>query len=76
MLSQDKVHLHAPAIGNGELGNDGFVFYSEICQFTKETNVSIVFDDISKVPYAYKFPNWISYEDEMSVTHKVCEKLF
>ncbi|KAL2729058.1 chitinase-3-like protein 2 isoform X3 [Vespula squamosa] len=61
--------LHAPASGFGKLGFNGFVSYSMICQFLKQ-GASNVFVNKSKVPYAYKDEEWISYDNKESIYYK------
>ncbi|XP_014608159.1 PREDICTED: chitinase-3-like protein 2 isoform X1 [Polistes canadensis] len=61
--------LLAPAIGFGQLGSKGFVSYSTICQFLDSGAIS-VFENTSKVPYAYKDYEWISYDDNHSIYYK------
>lgn len=67
--------LLAPANGFGKLGEMGFVSYYTVCQFLHDGAKS-VFDDESKVPYAYKDREWISYDDVTSVYYKVCMYIF
>lgn len=62
--------LQAPANGFGELGIKGFVSYPIICQFLKSGAVK-VFNQESRVPYAFKDKEWISYDDKQSVYYKV-----
>ncbi|KAK2577855.1 hypothetical protein KPH14_001118 [Odynerus spinipes] len=61
--------LQAPASGFGKLGSNGFVSYSTICQFLNRGAYS-VFESESKVPYAYKDDEWISYDNNESVYYK------
>lgn len=62
---------HAPATGIGSIGANGFASYFEICDFLKKQGSSRVFDNETKVPYAYNFLDWISYDDEISIKIKV-----
>ncbi|XP_032674798.1 chitinase-3-like protein 2 isoform X2 [Odontomachus brunneus] len=55
--------LQAPANGFGELGIKGFVSYPIVCQFLKSGAVK-VFNQESRVPYAFKDKEWISYDDK------------
>ncbi|KAK6617918.1 hypothetical protein RUM43_014147 [Polyplax serrata] len=73
LMSCERHSLNAPAIGFGSIGSEGFATYAEICKFIEEQNASVVFDSDSKVPYAYKFTNWISYDNEMSLAFKFDE---
>lgn len=61
--------LYAPANGFGNTGNMGFVPYFTVCEFL-QGGANSVFDDESKVPYAYKDREWISYDDVTSVRYK------
>ncbi|CAK9822299.1 Acidic mammalian chitinase [Anthophora retusa] len=61
--------LLAPANGFGKLGHAGFTSYPEICEFL-QNGAKTVFEEESKVPYAYKDKEWISYDDVTSVYYK------
>ncbi|XP_076637328.1 chitinase-3-like protein 2 isoform X1 [Colletes latitarsis] len=61
--------LLAPANGFGKLGGMGFVSYPKICEFL-QNGAKSVFENESKVPYAYKDREWISYDDITSVYYK------
>ncbi|KAG5309307.1 CHIA chitinase, partial [Acromyrmex insinuator] len=61
--------LQAPASGFGKLGVKGFVSYPTICQFLK-SGAESVFNKESRVPYAFKNREWISYDNEESVSYK------
>ena len=61
--------LLAPANGFGELGDMGFVCYPTVCQFL-QNGAKRVFENESKVPYAYKDREWVSYEDIASIYSK------
>lgn len=64
--------LNAPASGFGEVGgSNGFIDYSDVCEFLNSGGVTQVFDRSTRAPYAYKNKNWISYDDERSVAYKV-----
>lgn len=63
--------LLAPANGFGELGKMGFVSYPTVCEFL-QNGAKSVFEHESKVPYAYKDREWISYDDVKSVCNKAC----
>ena len=53
------------------VGDNGFVSYPQTCQFV-EAEAATVFDRDSRVPYAFKNSEWISYDDERSLAYKVC----
>ncbi|XP_033226586.1 chitinase-3-like protein 2 [Belonocnema kinseyi] len=61
--------VQAPAKGVGRLGDDSFVPYTTICQFLQSGAESTFLND-SRVPYAYKNEEWISYDDVTSVIEK------
>ncbi|XP_026674886.1 chitinase-3-like protein 2 isoform X2 [Ceratina calcarata] len=61
--------LYAPANGFGNLGSMGFVPYFTVCEFL-QNEAKNVFDEESKVPFAYKDREWISYDDVTSIRHK------
>ncbi|XP_011337559.1 chitinase-3-like protein 2 isoform X2 [Ooceraea biroi] len=62
-------NLQAPASGFGHLGTMGFVSFPTVCQLLKSGGAS-VFNKESRVPYAFKDKEWISYDNEESVYHK------
>ncbi|XP_012530246.1 chitinase-3-like protein 2 isoform X1 [Monomorium pharaonis] len=62
-------NLQAPASGFGKLGVKGFVSYPTVCQFLKSGGTS-VFNKESRVPYAFKGREWISYDNEESIYYK------
>lgn len=70
LFNSENHGLHAPAKGFGKLGEQGFVAYSDICQFLK-SGATEVFVGKSGVPYVYKDTEWISYDDVKSVALKV-----
>ncbi|GFG35342.1 hypothetical protein Cfor_10329 [Coptotermes formosanus] len=61
--------VSAPASGFGSLGDKGFVSYPQACQFV-EAEAATVFDRDSRVPYAFKNSEWVSYDDERSLAYK------
>jgi chitinase len=71
-LINDANHgVSAPASGFGLLGDTGFISYPQACRFVA-AEAATVFDRDSRVPYAYKNTQWISYDDERSLAYKVC----
>jgi chitinase len=52
------------------LGDNGFISYPQACHFV-EAEAATVFDRDSRVPYAFKNMEWISYDDERSLAYKV-----
>lgn len=55
-----------PYVNSNELKS-----YYEICMDIKTGNWTREFDDEAKCPYAYSGDQWIGYEDEESVGHKM-----
>lgn len=66
----DNHGLAAPCNGYGSLGSAGFVSYPMVCGFL-ELGATKVFQNESRVPYAFKDNEWISYDDAGSVAEKV-----
>lgn len=62
--------LFAPAANFGKLGIKGFVSYPTICSFLAG-GATRQFDNESKVPFAYRDREWVSYEDAISARVKV-----
>jgi GH18 family chitinase len=62
----------APSSGVGSVGSDGFVAYYDVCTFMSQPGTQSVFSYESKVPYAFREKEWISYDNEQSVAYKVC----
>ncbi|XP_069703819.1 chitinase-3-like protein 2 isoform X1 [Periplaneta americana] len=69
LINEDNHGPSAPASGFGTLGDEGFVSYPEACQFVSDGAAS-VFDRESRVPYAFKNTDWISFDDERSLAYK------
>lgn len=44
--------------------------YSQVCVFVQEGS-ACQWDEASRVPYAWRSREWVSYEDEASVKEKV-----
>lgn len=63
--------IYAPATGYGKLGSSGFADYMQICTFLNQNQITPVFDMDSKSPYAMKFSEWVSFDDEQSLSFKV-----
>ncbi|KAK5638717.1 hypothetical protein RI129_013012 [Pyrocoelia pectoralis] len=62
--------LMAPARGYGSLGRTGFINYPDVCEFLKRDRVVRKFDYSARSPYAYREWDWISFDDETSLTFK------
>ncbi|XP_019880028.2 chitinase-3-like protein 2 isoform X2 [Aethina tumida] len=62
--------LFAPASGYGKLGSNGFIDYGQVCVFLTLNHISPIFDMDTKSPYASKYLEWISFDDEQSLSYK------
>lgn len=70
-MNEDNHGWEAPSSGVGVWGIDGFITYNEACRFMNKPDAKSVFDYESKVPYAFKEKDWISFDNEQSVAYKV-----
>lgn len=61
----------APSSGIGSIGTEGFTSYTDACAFMNLPESQSVFDYESKVPYAYRLKEWISFDNEQSLAYKV-----
>lgn len=63
--------IGAPVSGIGRAGMAGFVTYSDVCWF-KRNNIFVteVFDEDTCSPYMFSGTEWMSYENERSLTCK------
>lgn len=63
--------IGSPASGFGQIGQSGFVTYTDVCSFDR-SNIfaNKVFDPVTCSPYIYGGLEWISYEDERSIKCK------
>ncbi|XP_067863649.1 acidic mammalian chitinase-like [Heptranchias perlo] len=72
-LSSSNTGIGAPAGGAGPAGpytrQAGFLAYYEICTFLKGATVK--WDAPQKVPYAYKGPEWVGYDNLQSYGIKI-----
>ncbi|XP_050302926.1 chitinase-3-like protein 2 [Anthonomus grandis grandis] len=62
--------LYAPASGYGKLGTSGFASYPSICNFLQMNHITPIFDMENYSPYASKYYEWISFDDDQSLTYK------
>ncbi|KAJ9600933.1 hypothetical protein L9F63_000880, partial [Diploptera punctata] len=69
LINENNHGNGAPASGFGTFGDKGFISYPEACRFVSEGS-DCVFDRDSRVPYAFKGTEWISYDDEKSLAYK------
>ncbi|CAK1549305.1 unnamed protein product [Leptosia nina] len=71
LVNKDNAGIGSPALGYGNVGSIGFVNYPDICCFIKNnSDVIIVEEKNTKVPYLHKGTEWISYETPESVATK------
>lgn len=49
----------------------GFMSYYEICDFLREDNTTLVWDNEQMVPFAYREDQWVGFDDERSLKTKV-----
>lgn len=67
LLSPAMHGYHALGIGLGECDQTG---YTCACLAIKNRNATRVFDSAAKVPYCYYGKQWVSYDDENSLSIK------
>lgn len=67
LLSSSWTRVRAPAVGPGLM--DGRMTHPQVCTFV-ESGSAWHWDEASRVPYAWRSLDWISYEDESSVKEK------
>lgn len=69
-----KTGPNAPATGGGKQGEytkeGGFLAYYEICEMLLN-GAAYVWDDEMKVPYAVHGDQWVGFDDERSIRHKM-----
>lgn len=70
LMNAKNVKLGAPARGIGKLGSLGFIDYSDACWFLTSYKIKPIFDMEAKSPYAYKGTEWISFDDQQSLSYK------
>lgn len=74
LTSTSKHGPNAPATGGGKQGEytkeSGFLAYYEICEMLLNGAV-YVWDDEMKVPYMVDGDQWIGFDDERSIRHKM-----
>lgn len=71
LVNPFNTRMGAPAEGFGSVGANGFVTYSDVCYFRKMNfNVRMQYDVETCSPYLFTGNEWISYEDERSLTCK------
>jgi len=58
-------------VNQGKKGEAGFLAYYEIYDFLGEDNKTLVWDNEQMVPFAYKWNQWVGFDDERSFNTKV-----
>lgn len=68
-----SINFLAPTSGAaGRFTNEaGFMSYYEICEFLREDNTTLVWDNEQMVPFAYRDDQWVGFDDERSLKTKV-----
>lgn len=70
LVNANNNGIYAPALGYGRLGSQGFATFPEICSFLSSNKITSIFDVETKSPYAFKFLEWISFDNTESLTYK------
>lgn len=70
LLNANNNGTYAPALGYGRLGSNGFVNYPQVCKFLSINQITPIFDLDAKSPYAFKYLEWISFENCQSLSYK------
>ncbi|XP_075230689.1 chitinase 7 [Lycorma delicatula] len=74
LTNSNNFKVNAPSSGGGKAGEytkeAGFLAYYEICDMLRN-GASYIWDDEMKVPYAIMGDQWIGFDDEKSIRHKM-----
>ncbi|XP_063916520.1 probable chitinase 10 [Zophobas morio] len=69
-----KFGVHSPASGGGKEGTytkeSGFLAYYEVCEML-HNGATYIWDEEMKVPYVVNGDQWIGFDDEKSIRHKM-----
>ncbi|KPJ08355.1 putative chitinase 3 [Papilio machaon] len=75
LINETQFDIGAPASGGGQAGRftneAGFMSYYEICDFLREDNTTLVWDNEQMVPFAYREDQWVGFDDERSLKTKM-----
>ncbi|XP_072932280.1 probable chitinase 10 [Epargyreus clarus] len=75
LINETQFDIGAPASGGGQTGRftneAGFMSYYEICEFLREDNTTLVWDNEQMVPFAYREDQWVGFDDERSLKTKM-----
>ena len=67
--------VNDPASGGGKEGiytkEGGFLAYYEVCEILRSGQASYAWDDEMKVPYMVAGDQWVGFDDERSIRHKM-----
>ncbi|BET02278.1 chitinase [Nesidiocoris tenuis] len=73
-LAGPKNTVNSPASGGGKAGEytkeSGFLAYYEVCEMLR-ADATYVWDDEMKVPYCIQGDQWVGFDDERSIRHKM-----
>ncbi|XP_065157272.1 probable chitinase 10 isoform X2 [Atheta coriaria] len=74
LSNPSKYSVNSPASGGGKEGTytkeGGFLAYYEVCEMLRN-GASYVWDEEMKVPYAVHGDQWVGFDDEKSIRHKM-----
>lgn len=74
LASSSKIAPNSPASGGGKQGEytkeAGFLAYYEICEMLLN-GAAYIWDDEMKVPYLIDNDQWVGFDDEKSIRHKM-----
>lgn len=75
LSNTSKFRVNSPATGGGKEGvytkESGFLAYYEICEMLNSGSATYIWDDEMKVPYAIQGDQWVGFDDEKSIRHKM-----
>lgn len=71
LASSNRTYLGAPSIGDGVLGGGGSASYGTVCDFMQRQKLTPVFDEETRSPYVTNGTEWVSFENDESMNHKV-----
>ncbi|KAB0800036.1 hypothetical protein PPYR_07916 [Photinus pyralis] len=74
LSNSGRYKVNSPATGGGKEGvytkESGFLAYYEVCEMLRN-GASYIWDDEMKVPYAVQGDQWVGFDDERSIRHKM-----
>ncbi|CAH1716967.1 unnamed protein product [Aphis gossypii] len=69
LINEANNGFNSPTSGPG-IGKDGFITFSEMCEFKSHQNATTIFDHDTRTPYSYHKNDWISFDNENSLAYK------